>query len=55
VKRTPVRGVKEYLKPSIYKQWKRYASVRGNARPRAFCIMSRLVTLRGKAKQLAEP
>ena len=25
MKRTPVRGVKEYLKPSIYKQWKRYA------------------------------
>jgi hypothetical protein len=25
----------------------------GKARPRAFCIMSRLVTLRGKAKQFA--
>ena len=24
VKSTPVRGVKEYLKPYIYKQWKRY-------------------------------
>jgi hypothetical protein len=24
VKSTPVRGVKEYLKPCIYKQWKRY-------------------------------
>ena len=55
MKRTPVRGVKEYLKPSIYKQWKRYASSfgMGNARPRAFCIMSRLVTLRGKVKHFA--
>ena len=25
MKRTPVRGVKEYLKPYVYKQWKRYA------------------------------
>ena len=25
VKRTPVRGVKEYLKPCAYKQWERYA------------------------------
>ena len=24
VKSTPVRGVKEYLKPYIYKQWERY-------------------------------
>ena len=24
VKSTPVRGVKEYLKPCIYKQWERY-------------------------------
>ena len=24
VKSTPVRGVKEYLKPCIYKQWKHY-------------------------------
>ena len=57
MKRTPVRGVKEYLKPSIYKQWKHYAFFfgRGNVQPRAFCIMSRLVTLRGKAKQFAEP
>ena len=55
MKSTPVRGVKEYLKPSIYKQWKHYVSVRGNVQPRAFCIMSRLVTLRGKAKQFAEP
>jgi hypothetical protein len=25
VKRTPARGVKEYLKPCAYKQWERYA------------------------------
>ena len=25
VKSTPVRGVKEYLKPYAYKQWKGYA------------------------------
>ncbi len=25
VKRTPVRGVKEYLNPSIYKQWNHHA------------------------------
>ena len=25
VKRTPVRGVKEYLKPYAYKQWEGYA------------------------------
>ena len=25
VKSTPVRGVKEYLKPCAYKQWKGYA------------------------------
>jgi hypothetical protein len=24
VKRTPARGVKEYLNPCIYKQWERY-------------------------------
>ena len=24
VKRTPVRGVKENLKPRVYKQWKSY-------------------------------
>ena len=26
VKSTPVRGVKEYLKPYIYKQWNHYAA-----------------------------
>ena len=24
MKSTPVRGVKEYLKPYVYKQWKNY-------------------------------
>ena len=28
VKRTPVRGVKEYLKPCAYKQWEHYARKR---------------------------
>jgi hypothetical protein len=28
VKRTPVRGVKEYLNPSIYKQWNHHVSRR---------------------------
>ena len=31
VKRTPARGVKEYLKPYAYKQWEGYARVTGNA------------------------
>ena len=33
VKRTPVRGVKEYLKPYAYKQWEGYAggAIRRNA------------------------
>jgi hypothetical protein len=49
VKRTPVRGVKE---PETV----RLQAVEGpcsseHARPRAFCIMSRLVTLCGKAKR----
>jgi hypothetical protein len=26
VKRTPVRGVKENLKPRVYKQWKSYVA-----------------------------
>ena len=55
VKRTPVRGVKQYLKPCIYKQWKRYglSLVDLPARLRAFCIMSRLVTVTGEAKRRA--
>ena len=28
VKSTPVRGVKEYLKPYAYKQWEGYAGLR---------------------------
>ena len=33
VKRTPARGVKEYLKPYAYKQWEGYAwgAISGNA------------------------
>ena len=33
VKSTPVRGVKEYLKPSTYKQWEGYvpSASEGNA------------------------
>ena len=27
VKSTPVRGVKEYLKPYAYKQWEGYAAI----------------------------
>ena len=58
VKSTPVRGVKQYLKPYIYKQWKHDGPVLRNGspvRPRAFCIMSRLVIVTGKAKRSAEP
>ena len=29
VKRTPARGVKEYLKPYAYKQWEGYALASG--------------------------
>jgi hypothetical protein len=28
VKSTPVRGVKEYLKPYAYKQWEGYVEIR---------------------------
>ncbi len=38
MKRTPVRGVKQYLKPSIYKQWKRYALPSGGERATA-CLL----------------
>jgi hypothetical protein len=58
VKRTPVRGVKEYLNPSIYKQWDHHVGVPQGAstvEPRAFCIMSRLVNFSGEAKRSAEP
>ncbi len=51
VKSTPVRGVKQYLKPYVYKQWEGHAF--GQARPRAFCIMSRLVNLRSEVKRKA--
>jgi hypothetical protein len=33
VKRTPVRGVKEYLKPFIYKQWNHHVARRWNRVP----------------------
>ena len=49
VKSTPVRGVKEYLKPYVYKLWKGYVPC-GNARPRTFCIMGWRVNLCGKVK-----
>ena len=48
VKRTPVRGVKQYLKPYVYKQWERYAARK--ARPRTFCIMGLRVTVGGEVK-----
>ena len=38
VKSTPVRGVKENLKPCIYKQWKRYGPVRRVTRATA-CLL----------------
>ena len=33
VKRTPVRGVKEYLKPYTYKQWEGYVLVSRRRKP----------------------
>ena len=33
VKSTPVRGVKEYLKPFAYKQWEGYESCFGIIQP----------------------
>ena len=33
VKSTPVRGVKEYLKPYAYKQWEGYAGISSNGVP----------------------
>ena len=52
MKRTPVRGVKEYLKPCAYKQWERYGPLEreSNASPRTFCIMGLRVTVCGKVK-----
>ena len=49
MKSTPVRGVKEYLKPYVYKLWKGYVLL-GNARPRTFCIMGWRVNVCGKVK-----
>ena len=33
VKRTPVRGVKEYLKPYTYKQWEGYVPISRRRKP----------------------
>jgi hypothetical protein len=52
VKRTPVRGVKENLKPRVYKHWKSYAA--RNARPGTFCIMGLRVTLCREVKPIGE-
>ena len=52
VKRTPVRGVKENLKPRVYKHWKSY--VARHARPGTFCIMGLRVMLRRKVKPIGE-
>ena len=49
VKSTPLRGVKKYLKPCVYKLWKDYAP-RGNVRPRTFCIMGWRLNLCSKVK-----
>ncbi len=45
MKRTAVSGVKENLKPQVYKE-----SERREPRWRAFCLMSLRVGVRGKAK-----
>ena len=46
VKSTPMRGVKEYLNPHVYKLWEGYF----NARPRTFCIMGWRLNFCGKVK-----
>jgi hypothetical protein len=52
VKRTPVRGVKENLKPRVYGLRKGYPLRGKRARPRAFCVMSRRVAVSGEVKAL---
>ncbi len=52
MKRTPVRGVKENLKPRVYGLRKGYLRKGKRARPRAFCVMSRRVAVSGKVKDL---
>ena len=46
MKRTPRGGVKQNLKPRVYKQWEGF-----KARPRTFCIMGWQVNVCGKAKR----
>ena len=57
VKSTPVRGVKEYLKPCIYKQWKRYGSSEQGAtacllhnEPASYCHWQGEAPCRAEAK-----
>ena len=50
MKSTPTRGVKEYLKPYVYKLWEGY--VLAHARPRTFCIMGWRLNFRGKVKPM---
>jgi hypothetical protein len=39
VKRTPVRGVKKYLNPSIYKQWNHHVCRRKAADGGTACLL----------------
>ncbi len=39
VKRTPVRGVKEYLNPSIYKQWNHHVRRRKASDGGTACLL----------------
>ena len=57
VKSTPVRGVKQYLKPCIYKQWERYgpSGQRATAcllhnEPASYCQWQGEATCRAEAK-----
>ena len=50
MKSTPVRGVKKYLKPYVYKRWEGYGFFGSNAQPRTFCIMGWRVSFCGKVK-----
>ena len=52
VKRTPVRGVKQHLKPYVYKQWEHYGAVGVTVRLRAFCITSQRVATRREVKPM---
>ena len=50
VKSTPVRGVKENLKPAVHKQSESDPEATREGRRRAFCRMNRRVTLAGQVK-----